>query len=124
MSDVTLTQEQYQALVFLARKGAASTEAKRVLEAFLKDVEKNSGINRYFLKARWQELSAPLPKNTNFPAVWPPTQELDIERTDRPIAKVDVLAAVNAKASKPENIMVTRDVAGLAGWTKADDFFI
>lgn len=124
MSEVTLTQEQYQALVFLARKGAASSDAKRVLETFLKDVEKNNGVTRYFLKVRWQELNAPLPKTTDFPAVWPPSQELDLERTDRPIAKADVLAAVLDTASSPTNILVTRDVGGLAGWTKVDDFFI
>ena len=123
-SSVTLTIEQYEALVFLARKGAGTSDAKRVLENFLKDVDKTNGVTRYFLKARWQELGAALPKITSFPTTWPPELELDLERTDRPIAKVDVEEAVNKKASKPENIMVTRDPAGIAGWTKLDQFFI
>jgi hypothetical protein len=124
MSDVILSQEQYQALVFLARKGTTTVDAKRVLESFLRDIEKSNNVNRYLLKVRWQELNAPLPTTTSFPTVWPPSNELDLERTDRPIAKADVLAAVLAKASKPENILVTRDVAGIAGWQKVDDFFI
>lgn len=124
MANVTLDQEQYQALVFLARKGAATSDAKRVLEQFLKAIDKANDITRYFLKVRWQELEAPLPKRTSFPTVWPPELELSLERTDRPIAKVDVLDAVTKQASKPTNILVTRDPAGMAGWTKIDDFFI
>jgi hypothetical protein len=120
----TLTTEQYASLIFLARKGAASSDAKRVLENFLRDIDKSNDVTRYFLKVRWQELNAALPKNTSFPTTWPPTQELDLERTDRPIAKVDVEEAVNKKASKPENILVTYDPAGIAGWTKIAEFFI
>jgi len=123
MSEVTLTKEQYEALVFLARKGVVSVEAKHALDAFLRDIDRGNGIVRYTLRIRWQEAHKPLPPAVSFPREWPPVQESALERIDRPIAKVDVLEEVNKKASNPVGILVTKDVAGVVGWAKLDDFF-
>lgn len=124
MSDVTVTQEQYKALITLARQGCTSQDQVRALEVFLKDIDTKNGVTRYALLVQWQELNSPLPPNTRFPEQWPPQMRLVVERTDRPIAKADVTAAVAQRASSPTNIMVTADLGGAVGWTKIEDFFV
>lgn len=121
---VALDQEQYLALVSLARQGADTPDKKRVLENFLKSIDVANGVSRYVLLVQWQEAGAPPPATADFPTSWPPNMRLLLERADRPIAKSDVTKAVDAKASQPIEILVTKDVGGVVGWTKLDDFFI
>jgi hypothetical protein len=121
----TLTQEQYEALIFLARKGAGSNGAKQLeLDFFLKDIEKTNGITRSFLWVQWQELSAPVPAGTSFPTKWPPELRRAIEFIARPVAKVDVEQVLEKYAQQPTIVLVTKDPAALVGWTPIDDFFI
>jgi hypothetical protein len=88
---LTLTFQQYESLVYLAREGARlkgfldaakkdprleqlvvrarnyvgnDANGARNLESFLKTIEAANGITRYFLAVRWQELDAPLPPRT------------------------------------------------------------
>ncbi len=121
---VTLDQEQYLALVSLARQGADTPDKKRVLENFLKNIDKANNVSRYVLLVQWQEANAPLPKNADFPTTWPPSMRYLIERADRPIAKSDVMKVVKEKASNPVEVLVTKDTGGVVGWTKVDDFFV
>lgn len=124
MSDVTLNIEQYSALVTLARRGCENPEQARTLESYLKEIDKQNHVTRYSLLIQWQELDSPVPPTARFPEKWPPELRLFMERIDRPIAKSDVTSAVAKHAKNPHEVMVTRDVAGLVGWTKLDDFFI
>ena len=124
MSNVTLTLEQYTALATLARAGCTNVDQSRSLEVFLRDIDKSNGVTRNVLLVQWQELDSPLPAGTRFPEKWPPEMRALLERTDRSISKSDVIDMVNAKAKNPHEIMVTRDVAGIVGWTKLEDFFI
>lgn len=121
---VTLDLEQYLALTSLARLGADTPDKKRVLESFLASIDAANKQQRYTLQVQWQELNTPLPPTTDFPAVWPPEMRAVVERTDRVIAKSDVMKAVNAKSKDPTNILVTKDPGGIVGWTRIDDFFI
>lgn len=120
--NISLTEEEYLALVSLARKGT-TPEGSRGLEVFLKDVDRKNDITRYTLLVQWQELDSPLPPNTRFPAVWPPEMRAFIEQTTRPVSRQDVEKLVADRATSATNIMVTRDVAGLAGWQKLDFAF-
>lgn len=123
--DFTLNQEQYEALIYLARKGVAGDSQKQTqLDAFLKDIEAVNGVSRSFLWIQWQETSAPLPNGTNFPEVWPPKLRVAVELVTRPISKADVDAVLANKASEPFSVLVTKDPAGLVGWTPLDDFFV
>ena len=122
--DFTLTQEQYEALIYMAREGATTPQKKTELDQFLRLIEKANNITRYFLMIQWQELSAPLPQGTNFPEVWPPKLRKTIELVTRPIAKVDVEEMLKKSASEPTAVLVTRDPAGIVGWTELDDFFV
>lgn len=125
MADFTLSQEQYEALVFLARKGAEGDAHKLTeLDRFLQDIERTNGITRNFLMIQWQELSAPLPPGTKFPEKWPKELRKVIELISRPIAKVDVDAVLEKYATEPTNVLVTKDPAGLVGWTPVDQYFI
>lgn len=124
MSNVVLSKEQYLALINLARKGTSSADHARQLEVFITDIDKANGINRYALLVQWQEQATPLPPTTQFPDVWPPELRSLIERSDRPIARADVTNMLKDKAREPINILVTRDVGGIVGWTKLSDFFI
>jgi len=123
--DFTLSQEQYEALIALARVGSSSDVNKQVaLDLFLKDIEKKNGITRYFLWVQWQETSAPLPPGAKFPDKWPPQLRKAIELISRPIARVDVDQVLEKYASEPLTVLVTKDPAGLMGWTPIDAFFI
>lgn len=124
MSEIRITTEQYLALASLARRGADGDDHVRAMELLFKDIDRTNGITRYTLLIQWQELESPLPPTARFPDKWPPEFRAFIERTDRPVAKADVLAAVNERATNPTNILVTKDVGGIVGWTKVDDFFV
>jgi hypothetical protein len=120
---IQVSQEQYEALVALARLGATTPDAQRQLEAFLVDLEKSNGITRYLLLVQWQEADYALPPTVRFPEVWPPELRKKIERIDRPIAKADVDKVLAANAKKPVNVLVTKDPGGTVGWTQIDAFF-
>jgi hypothetical protein len=129
MANFTLTQEQYEALVALARKGAASDRedpAGKVnqLETYLRYIETQNGITRYFLWVQWQEADQPLPPKTKFPTSWPPSMRKSIEFISRPICKADVMLVVDQNASNPVTILVTRDPGATLGWTPIDEFFL
>jgi hypothetical protein len=106
---VTVTYQEYESLVFLAREGArlkgfieaAETDPRlrylveaanryvgtdankpRELEAFLKNIEKQNDITRSFLAVRWQELDEPLPPRTAGAATrWPENWPPNLEGT-------------------------------------------
>jgi hypothetical protein len=117
---ITMTTEQYTALVALARR--AGTDAVQ-LEAFLVDIEKSNNITRYLLWVQWQELEQALPPTTKFPEQWPPNLRLLIQQVNTPIAQADVMNSLAVKAKKPTNILVTKDPAALVGWTSVTTFF-
>ncbi len=121
---VILDQEQYEALIFFARRGAGSDATTLTrLEQFLRAIEKQNDIARSFLWVQWQELSAPLPPGTSFPTKWPPELRKAIELIGRPIARADVDAVIAQYASEPTSVLVTKDPAALVGWTKLEDYF-
>lgn len=125
MADIVLSQQQYEALISLAREGAAGdAERTLLLDEFLRGIESANGINRSSLWVRWQESDQPLPPTSSFPDTWPPQLEFFIELVGRLVARVDVEAVLDARASKPVNVMVTPDPAKRVGWTTLDDYFI
>lgn len=124
MADFTLTQEQYEALVSLSRRGATTESSLRQLEVFLRSIEKANGVTRYFLLVQWQESNQALPPTAEFPKVWPPELRATIELISRPIARADVDALIKKKAKQPVNVLVTTDPAGVVGWTQLDKYFI
>jgi hypothetical protein len=130
MATFTLSQEEYEALIALARRGTRSHDGRTdqlaalQLDSFLKQIEKENGITRYALWIQWQDPTAPLPPGTNFPETWPPNLRYYLEFISRPIAESDVLAVVNPRTPNAMNIMVTPDPAALLGWTPIADFFL
>src|SRR3972149_10262161 len=123
---ITLEQQEYEALVALARQGVATLPNRaRDLEAFLVDVEWKNGITRHFLGIRWQELNQPLPPGTLFhsPETWPPDKSSTIELITRPIARADVDTLLAERARNPITDMVTNDPGLRLGWTLVDDYF-
>ncbi len=122
---ITLDQQQYEALISLARDGTEGDADKaRQLEEFLQTIETENGITRSILWVRWQELDQPLPPATRFPDTWPPEQQYFIELISRRVARADVDAVVNARARNPLSVMVTPDPGARVGWTPVDDYFI
>lgn len=120
-----LSTEQYEALVALARAGAAGDANKAAsLDAFLKLIEKSNGVVRDLVVVIWQELNAPLPQGTFFPTSWPPHLKRTIELTTRPVARADVEEVLKVHAKKPISVLCTRDPNGVLGLTPIDDFFI
>jgi hypothetical protein len=120
-----LEQEEFEALISFARAGAAAQSADRVrqLDAYLKMIEKKNGITRYVVWVQWQEVDSPLPAGTNFPETWPPEMRKKIELVTRPVARVDVDQVLEQYARQPENILCTKDPAGVLGYTPIDSFF-
>lgn len=123
MATITLQPSEYNTLVSLARQGATTADSARSLESFLQSIERANGVERDTVLVQWQELGAPLPAGTSFPESWPPQLRSSLTLVSRRIAKTDVQALVAAKASQPTSILVTRDPAGLVGWTELDAFF-
>jgi hypothetical protein len=122
---ISLEQQDYEALVALAREGVKSDpESVRKLESFLRLIEQGNGIHRYFLWVQWQEANQPLPPSTDFPEKWPPELRASIELVTRPIAKVDVEKLLAQRARKPVSVLVTPDPAGIVGWTELNAYFI
>jgi len=121
--DFTLTQEQYETLVALARKGSTTEDQARDTDAFIRTIETKNGITRYYLLVQWQEIDSPLPPGVRFPHVWPPELRASIEFLSRPVAKSDVLSLLKERARQPTNVLVTTDPGGVLGWTKLDEFF-
>ena len=125
MADFVLSVEQYEALISMARTATAGDQEKTIqLELFLRDIEARNGITRSFLLVQWQEAGAQLPPGTSFPARWPPELRKALELVGRPIARVDVESVLSKYASEPMTVLVTRDPAGIVGWTTLDAFFI
>jgi hypothetical protein len=126
----TLRQDQYEALIALAREGTKNDagdvdlEKSRRLDEFLKLIEKENGVTRDAVWVQWQELDAPLPPGTVFPQKWPPELRHYIEYVTRKVAKADVDKAIETLANNPTSILVTKDPAALVGWTPLNDFFI
>lgn len=129
-SSISLTLEQYEALIALARQstvnadGSINQQAANVLNAFLASIEQANGITRSSLWIRWQDPTAPLPPGVRFPETWPPTLQFFLQLITRPIAKTDVQTVVNGKTANAVNIMVTPDPAALVGWTQLGSFFV
>lgn len=121
--DFTLTQEDYEALISLARRGTTNQEQQRALDTFLQDIEKRNGVKRYSLWIQWTEAEQPLPPNTDFPRKWPPDLRYQLELISRPIAKTDVDEVLRVRARKPIGVLVTEDPAAVVGWVKLEDFF-
>lgn len=122
----TLSQEQYEALIALAREGAIATANPnkiRELEEWLKLIEKDNGIKRSFVLVQWEELNATLPPGTFFPTKWPPNLRASIELVTRAVSKADVVTMLGQRAKNPVTVLCTRDPAGVVGWTPLDDFF-
>jgi hypothetical protein len=125
MPTITLSQEQYEALIALARAGVADNPQRVVwLEQWLRSIERQNGITRSFLMVQWQEISAPLPAGTSFPEVWPPRLRQSIEFVTRPVARADVDALLEEHATNPTEVLVTPDPNGELGWTPVDDYFV
>jgi len=126
----TLTQQQYEGLIALARKGTVddegvvNTNEALKLDEFLKDVEKTNGVTRSALWVQWQEMDQPLPPTTNFPDVWPPELRFYIEFITRLVSRADVDAMLLVQAKSPNNVLVTKDPAARVGWTAINDFFV
>lgn len=121
--DITLTLEEYQALIFFVR-ASADTDKKRQVQAMLAEAEIRNGVSRHMLVVQWQEAGYALPPNARFPDVWPPELRVTVERTDRPLCKADIEAVLQSRARRPLSILVTTDPAGLLGWTSIDDYFV
>lgn len=130
MADVTLSQEQYEALLSIAQKaamypdGSIDQSKALVLEAYARDIEKANGITRSSLWIQWQDPMSPLPPGVNFPSTWPPELRYFLQFLSRGITKADVLAVVSQRTPKAVNILVTPDPAAFTGWTAVNDYFV
>jgi hypothetical protein len=124
----TLSQEEYEALIAFAREGTKDSAGQVVhessirLDQFLQNIEKRSGVTRSVVWVQWQELGVPLPPNTRFPEVWPPSMRVRIERVTRPISRADIDAVLDANAKNPVSVLFTKDPGALYGWTEVDQY--
>lgn len=121
MADMTLTNEEYQALLVLARQDK-TPDMVRQIETFARVIDLRNGITRYLLNVQWQEAGQPLPPSAVFPTSWPPTLRALIELA-RPIAKVDVDALLAQRATKPVTVLVSPDPGGIVGWSPYETYF-
>lgn len=124
MSDITLTMQEYETFVSLARANVIDGEQLRKIDEFLKVVEAKNGITRDAVWVQWQEMDSELPAGTRFPETWPPELRWHIELMTRRVAKVDVEEVLKYRARAPVNVLVTKDPGARYGWTPLNDFFV
>lgn len=137
-----LTQEQYEALIALAREGVkvvgedgllrVDQDSAIRLDGFLRSIEASNDVVRDAVWIQWQELRQPVPPAAAFPESWPPQQRAYLEFVSqrdsgtgsvRRVSKADVLERLRTDASSPTNVLVTRDPGARNGWTELDKFF-
>lgn len=124
---ISLSQEEYEALVSLARQGTLTDEGQvradeaRALNQWLEHIEAGNDIDRDKMWVQWQEAGASIP-GAMFPTKWPPEWRYYIELTTRPITKDDVQKVLSERAIQPLNVMVTKDPGAELGWTLFDDY--
>jgi hypothetical protein len=123
MSNMSLTPDEYAALVSLARKGSTAPEAERALAAFLRPLEARNGIIRSSVWVQWQEARKRLANDHVFPGTWPPTLRKYLEVMGRPVNKQDVQALLAQEAVSPVTVLITKDPGATLGWTELDVFF-
>lgn len=128
--DFTLHQDQYEALIELARRGTYDQKGNiipdvaRQLSAWLQVIEKQNGITRSSLWIQWQEADSPVPPTASFPRVWPPELRFFLQLVTRPIGRADVEAVIAQKARKPVTVLVTPDPGAEVGWSTLDQYFV
>lgn len=120
---IEITRAQYEQMVGLARQGITTADGQRELDRFFQTIEQTNNLSRYFLWVRWQEVGQVAPINEPFPAGWPPTQEIKIERLDSPITKELVESVVADRSVNPASILVSEDPGGELGWATIDQYF-
>jgi hypothetical protein len=113
---VTMSRQEYDALLNAALTGNA-TDVPALQEA----IDAANSITRYRLFLRWQDVGGSVPSRIELGAGWPPEQTFLLELS-RPIAREDVLQAVNAQARNPAEIYVTPDPTGVVGFTQLDSY--
>ncbi len=123
----TLDQQQYEALIALARAGTFKPngmpdQPKALsLDTFLRSIEEKNNIVRDIVWIQWQELDTPLPRH-DFPEVWPPELRAYVETVTRLVSRADIDEVLKVKARKPTSILFTRDPGAVYGWTEIDKF--
>lgn len=121
--NITMTQEQYESLATMASAGAKTADGTLAIHEFLRKIESDNGITRFFVNIRWQDARPSKFPVGEFPHSWPPELSGSITRFDRAVAKSDVMDYVNSAGNAPVGVLVTTDPAGIYGWTKLEDFF-
>lgn len=130
MATFTLSQDQYEALIALARQSTVKTDGQidgdkaRALDTFLRSLEAANGITRYILWVQWQEADTRVAPTSRFPAEWPPSLRFKIELLTRPITQDDVNQVLAQRARKPVTVLVTPDPGAELGWTPVESFFV
>lgn len=128
----TLTQEQYEALISLARRGTVDAKGQvfpdkaLALDNWLKLIESSQTppVVRSAIWIQWQEVDSPLPPGVEFPAIWPPELRFYLELLTRPVSLDDVNNIIKQKAKNPVNILVTPDPGAKVGWTTPAAYFV
>jgi hypothetical protein len=116
MAEVEMTRLQYDNLL-----AAAKTEDEAAIKLMQVEIDAANSIIRYELTIRWTDLGGkaiPVP----IPQTWSPTQTGILIKTTT-IGKEDVVAYVSSRVEGVyQDIFVTRDPEGNAGWHLLDDY--
>lgn len=113
---ITMSRAEYDALI-AAGLAADTTEIER-LQAI---IDETNSITRYRLQIRWQDIGGTRPTHIELGLGWPTDQSFLLE-LERPIERADVDTVTSTQAQNPVSIMVTRDPAGVVGWTLVGDY--
>jgi hypothetical protein len=122
MPDITLSQQEYEDLVTLAKR-TLNTPELRAFESSMAVIERRNGIEVSILALRWTEAGSPNPPHYTFPQSWPPEQEAVMRKVGGPITREEVEAELEARAKVPVTVLVSPDPGAELGWTTLDDFF-
>ncbi len=115
---ISMTNDQYSALLDFAFQRRTNSAELTELQRRIDDA---NGVVRFFLYVRWMERGGSPPSRIEIGRGWPPTQQFKL-RLDRPITPEDVQRVLDTQARSPAYVTVTKDEAGIVGWTELEQW--
>jgi hypothetical protein len=115
---ITLQNDEYDALLVLARAGAEAGSQVEVFFNLRKQIDFANGLRRTAILVRYDTL----PWVAGKEQLYGPRGETLLLELLRPPTREDVMIALSGKRTAPALIHVTRDPNGVVGWYELDLF--
>lgn len=118
LSEAQWTAVKADLVLLVSRVQATDPLKSQEVEQLWAEIDRQNSIQTYVAWVRWRDANAAPPRMSEPPASWPPQYQAQITLAV-PITKQYLVDFVAARTPNPAGIWITRDPAGLVGWTSA-----